>query len=603
MKYSGNPEWIPLLLPHRRMCIVSPWSDLTTHGGDWRMNVGDHGGAAVESSRPFAWAAPSSWCAVRRSNRTLRQINEAGVVHRESGETMRAILSVFDKTGLVEFAEGLVALGWELVSTGNTERVLTDAGVPVTGISAVTGFPEILGGRVKTLHPAVHGGILARRDHADDMAVLAQHGIGPVDMVVSNLYPFVQSVADPAIPTADALEKIDIGGPTLVRAAAKNYPSVLVVTEAGDYGRVLDLLRAGDVPVAERRVLAAKAFAHVAAYDTTIAAYLRGTDGAADAKFPEEYSVAGAMQQTMRYGENPHQAAALYRAYEPGRTARGLLGATQLAGKELSYNNILDADAAWTAACDFTGWGQPACVIVKHNIPCGIALGDTAEAAFRRAFASDPLSAFGGVIALTVPATAAVAEAIAELFVEVVLAPSFDDAARAAFARRKNVRLLAMGDPTPAVDRWEVRSVQGGFLLQTHDEVIDDPATWTVVSQRPPTDDEMQQLRFAWRAGRHVKSNSIVLVKDLATVGIGGGQPSRIDAAKIAIGKAGERAIGSVMASDAFFPFPDTVEVCAQAGVTAIAHPGGSIRDGESVAAADAANVAMVVTGRRHFRH
>jgi phosphoribosylaminoimidazolecarboxamide formyltransferase/IMP cyclohydrolase len=282
---------------------------------------------------------------------------------------------------------------------------------------------------------------------------------------------------------------------------------------------------------------------------------------------------------------------------------RGLLGARQLAGRELSYNNILDADAAWAAACDFAGWQQPVCVIVKHNIPCGIALGNDAEAAFRAAFASDPLSAFGGVIALTVPATAAVAEAIAELFVEVVLAPSFDEAARAAFARRKNVRLLEMGDPAPPAAQWDVRSVRGGFLLQTQDTVIDDPARWQVVSRRQPTDDEITQLRFAWRAARHVKSNSIVLVSAFATVGIGGGQPSRVDAAKIAIAKAGDRAAGSVMASDAFFPFPDTVEISAAAGVRAIAHPGGSIRDKESIAAADAADVAMVVTGRRHFRH
>jgi phosphoribosylaminoimidazolecarboxamide formyltransferase / IMP cyclohydrolase len=517
--------------------------------------------------------------------------------------TMRAILSVYDKTGLVAFARGLADLGWELVSTGNTERTLAEAGVPVTGISAVTDFPEILGGRVKTLHPAVHGGILARRDNADDVETLARHGITAIDMVVSNLYPFVQTVADPAVPVAEALEKIDIGGPTLVRAAAKNYPSVLVVTEPADYARVLDLVRAGAVPTDERRALAAKAFAHVAAYDTTIASYLRGNDGAGDAPFPAEVGVAGAMQQAMRYGENPHQAAALYRAYEPGKSARGLLGATQLAGKELSYNNILDADAAWTAVCDFLGWQQPACVIVKHNIPCGIALDADPEAAFRRAYASDPLSAFGGVIALTVPATAAVAEAIAELFVEVVLAPSFDDAARAAFARRKNVRLLAMGAPAPAPDGWEVRSVQGGFLLQTQDAVVDDPTTWTVVSQRPPTDAELRDLRVAWRAARHVKSNSIVLVNDGATVGIGGGQPSRIDAAKIAVAKAGDRASGSVMASDAYFPFGDTVECCVAAGVTAIAHPGGSIRDAESIAAADAAGAAMVVTGRRHFRH
>ncbi len=516
---------------------------------------------------------------------------------------MRAMLSVWDKTGLVTFARGLVDLGWELVSTGNTERALVEAGIPVTGIADVTGFPEILGGRVKTLHPAVHGGILARRDNADDMTTLAHHGITAVDMVVSNLYPFVATVADPSVVVAEALEQIDIGGPTLVRAAAKNYPSVLVVTESADYEHVLALLRAGAVPVEERRALAAKAFAHVAAYDTTIAAYLRGNDGAPDAVFPAEFGVAGALHQPMRYGENPHQAAALYRAYEPGRPRRGLLGATQLAGKELSYNNILDADAAWTAACDFLGWQQPACVIVKHNIPCGIALGDSPEIAFRQAYASDPLSAFGGVIALTTPATAAVAEAIAELFVEVILAPSFDDEARAAFARRKNVRLLALGAPTAAPSGWELRSVQGGFLLQTQDEVIDDAQSWNVVSRRMPTDTEVRDLRFAWRAARHVKSNGVVLVKDGATVGIGGGQPSRIDAAKIAIAKAGDRARGSVMASDAFFPFADTVEVCVAAGITAIVHPGGSVRDAESVAAADAGEAAMLVTGRRHFRH
>jgi phosphoribosylaminoimidazolecarboxamide formyltransferase/IMP cyclohydrolase len=578
---------------------------MTVHGGDWRMNVGDHGGAAVRVEAVRLGRVILSTCGAAAPPyfRLLPHHREMASFSIPGRKTMRAILSVYDKTGVVEFARGLIGLGWELVSTGNTERTLADAGIPVTGISAVTNFPEILGGRVKTLHPNVHGGILARRDNSEDIETLARHGIAAVDMVVSNLYPFAETVANPAVPVAEALEKIDIGGPTLVRAAAKNYPSVLVVTEAADYARVLELLGAGDVPLDERRALAAKAFTHVAAYDTTIASYLRGRDGTQGTAFPSEFSVAGAMQQTMRYGENPHQSAALYRAYEPGSPARGLLGATQLAGKELSYNNILDADAAWSAAGDFLGWDRPVCVIVKHNIPCGIALGADPEEAFRRAYASDPLSAFGGVIALTVPATAAVAEAIAELFVEVVLAPSFDDAARAAFARRKNVRLLAMGAASPSPDAWEIRSVQGGFLLQTRDAVIDDPATWTVVSQRQPTPDEVRDLRFAWRAARHVKSNSIVLVKDGATVGIGGGQPSRIDAAKIALAKAGAQAAGSVMASDAYFPFGDTVAACVAAGVTAIAHPGGSIRDGESVAAADAADAAMVTTGRRHFRH
>ncbi|MGI8689073.1 MAG: bifunctional phosphoribosylaminoimidazolecarboxamide formyltransferase/IMP cyclohydrolase [Thermomicrobiales bacterium] len=516
---------------------------------------------------------------------------------------MRAILSVWDKTGLVDFARGLADLGWELISTGNTERALAQAGIAVTGIADVTGFPEILGGRVKTLHPTVHGGILARRDNADDMATLAAHGITAVDMVVSNLYPFAATVADPSVTLADALEHIDIGGPTLVRAAAKNYPSVLVVTEASDYDRILAALRAGGVSVEERRALAAKAFAHVAAYDTTIAAWLRGNDGAPDALFPAEYTVAGALHQPMRYGENPHQSAALYRAYEPGRPARGVLGATQLAGKELSYNNILDADAAWTAARDFLGWERPACVIVKHNNPCGIALGDDAVSAYRKAVASDPISAFGGIIAFTVPVTEALAKAITEMVVDVALAPSFDAAAREAFKRRKNARLLDMGEMSVLADSWEMRSILGGFLLQTPDHVVDDPATWRVVSKRPPTDDEVQQLRFAWRAARHVKSNGVVLVRDFATVGVGGGQPSRVDAAIIAVRKAGERAAGSVMATDAFFSHPDTVEVCVAAGVTAVVHPGGSVRDAESVAAADAGNVAMMITGRRHFRH
>jgi len=516
---------------------------------------------------------------------------------------MRAILSVWDKTGLVEFAQGLADLGWELISTGNTESALAQAGIAVTGIADVTGFPEILVGRVKTLHPAVHGGILARRDNADDMATLAAHGITAVDMVVSNLYPFAATVADPSATVADALENIDIGGPTLVRAAAKNYPSVLVVTESGDYDRILTALRAGGLSAEERRALAAKAFAHVAAYDTTIAAWLRGNDGAPDAVFPAEYTVAGALHQPMRYGENPHQSAALYQAYEPGRPALGVLGATQLAGKELSYNNILDADAAWTAACDFLGWERPACVIVKHNNPCGIALGDDAVSAYRKAVASDPLSAFGGIIAFTVPVTEALAKAITEMVVDVALAPSFDAAAREAFTRRKNARLLDMGEMSATSDSWEMRSILGGFLLQTPDHVVDDPATWRVVSKRPPTNDEVQQLRFAWRAARHVKSNGVVLVRDFATVGVGGGQPSRVDAAIIAVRKAGERAVGSVMATDAFFSHPDTVEVCVAAGVTAVVHPGGSVRDAESIAAADAGNVAMMITGRRHFRH
>lgn len=523
--------------------------------------------------------------------------------------TQRAILSVSDKSGLIAFGRGLADLGWELIASGGTARALREAGLPAREVTGLTGAPEMLGGRVKTLHPAVHGGILAR-DTPEDRADLADAGIHFIDLVVCNLYPFAATADRTDASEAEVVEQIDIGGVTLLRAAAKNFARVMVVCDPADYDRVLDALRGGGAPVSMRRELAVKAFALTCAYDAAVHAYLsRGAEGRGSGEARDQGGEGGlparldwrlTRVQSLRYGENPHQSAALY----AGSSDAGPLGGRLLRGKELSYNNLLDLDAAWRAAESFL---RPAVVIVKHLSPCGLAIGPTAAAALPAALASDPVSAFGGVIAVNRPVDESFAAelAAAELFIEAVVAPVFTPEAVAWFAaRKKQCRLLALGESfaEPAATQ-ELRAIRGGVLAQTRD--VGDPpdARWRVVSRRPPTEREEAGLRFAWIACQHVKSNAIVLANETATVGIGGGLPSRVDAARLAVEKAGARARGAVMASDAFFPFADGLEVTAAAGVTAVVEPGGSVRDDEVIAAADRLGLALVFTGARHFRH
>ncbi len=514
---------------------------------------------------------------------------------------MRALLSVYDKTGIVDLARGLVSLGYEIVSTGGTLRTLEDAGVPVTAVADVTGAPEILDGRVKTLHPKIHGGLLARRDLATHVDELRDQGITPIDLLAANLYPFAATVRDPNVPLTDALVQIDIGGPAMIRAAAKNFPGVVALTDPTDYGPVLDDLRHGRIDDALRRHLAAKAFAHVAAYDTVVADYLRGGTPGAEG-FPDDFSIAGRRVRDLRYGENPQQRAAAYRRLVAGPPPQGVLDAVQLAGKELSFNNLLDADAAWSAIGAFA---EPAVAIVKHTIPCGLATRDRLADAFDAALAGDPVSAFGGIVALNRPLDRETAERMAPVFFEVIVAPAFSDEAREVLARKRQLRLLALPAPGPdrRLDLVDVRPIAGGLLVQESDATVDDPATWRVVTHRQPTDAELADLIFAWEAVRHVKSNAIVLARQRAIVGVGSGQPNRVESVAIAARKAGERAAGAALASDAFFPFPDGVEAAVRAGVTAIVQPGGSVRDAEVIAAADAAGMAMLLTGTRHFRH
>ncbi len=505
----------------------------------------------------------------------------------------RALISVSDKSGVADLARDLTALGWEIVSTGGTARAIADAGVAVTPVDEVTGFPEILGGRVKTLHPAVHGGILARRDLQSDRADLEKQAITPIDLVVCNLYPFQQTVARAGVTLPEAVEQIDIGGVTLLRAAAKNFAHVAVVVDPADYDSLLAEIReAGTVSEETRRNLALKAFEHTAAYDSAISRYLQGE--LSSELFPQTLALAFEQASSFRYGENPHQSGALYRL--PG--GGGVAYARQLHGKGMSYTNWLDADGAWLAANDFD---TPTVAIIKHASPCGIATANALVDAYRAALASDPISAFGGVVAVNRPLDLSTAQAIDEIFTEIVMAPAFDEDALALLRGKKNRRLLEV--PGSAGGRaWDLRGIDGGLLVQDRD--FSDPSEdWKVATDRTPTDEEMAAMRFAWRAIRHVKSNAILFAKGTATVGIGTGQPSRVDSVRLAAQKAGEAARGAVMASDAFFPFPDGVEAAIEAGVTAVAQPGGSIRDKLVIEAANKAGMAMVFTGRRHFRH
>ena len=514
---------------------------------------------------------------------------------------MRAIISVSDKTGVTDFAQGLSRLGFEIFSTGGTKKALAEAEVPVKGVSEITGFPEILNGRVKTLHPVVHGGLLAKRDLPAHMAELAENKIEVIDLVAVNLYPFVQTVAKAGVTLDDALENIDIGGPTMIRAAAKNFPSVVVVVDPADYQPVLEKLKGGGLDLAERKRLAQKAFQHVAVYDTAISQYLRqDMEG-----FPDEMTIALKKRFGLRYGENPHQQAAFYAEQVVGaRQDTGLTWAKQLGGKELSFNNILDADAAWGAATDFSA---PTVAVIKHTNPCGLASHHDMVEAYRRALSGDPVAAFGGIVASNRKVTLAMAEEMKSMFYEIVIAPEYEAKALELLKKKKDLRILVAELPPDygkaSAGYLDLRRVKGGLLVQTSDSLPEDSVTLKTVTKREPTQAEIADLLFAWRAVKHVKSNAIVLVKDKTLLGMGAGQPSRIVSARVAKEKAGEKTKGSVLASDAMFPFPDVVEAAAAGGVTAIIQPGGSLKDEDSIRAANKHNIAMVFTGERHFRH
>lgn len=517
---------------------------------------------------------------------------------------MRALLSVSDKTGLIDLARQLAALGAELVSTGGTARALREAGLAAVDISEVTGFPEMMDGRVKTLHPKVHGGLLALRDHPEHVAAMREHGIAPIDVVVVNLYPFAATIAKPGVSFAEAIENIDIGGPSMIRSAAKNHASVLVLTSPGQYAEAADALAAagGDVAKVDAGLklrLAQAAFAHTAAYDGLIADYLARRAGVdSGAALPPL-----TLKQQLRYGENPHQPAWLWAGPRPSEAS--VAYARQHHGKELSYINLLDADAALSAVKEFGG--VPAACIVKHATPCGLAVGGSTAEAFTKAYEGDPLAAFGGIVAVSTPIDRDAARVIAAIdkLLEVMVAPSFSEEALEILKQRwKNCRLLEVG-PMGVPDGREAggHRIVGGMLVQARDLPGEEEGAWTVPTKRKPTPAEMADLRFAFAACKHVKSNAVVVAKDGMLLGAGAGQMDRMTASRLAVEKAGERARGAVAGSDAFFPFPDGPELLLGAGVTAIIHPGGSLRDGESVALADRFGAAMVLTGRRHFRH
>jgi len=521
----------------------------------------------------------------------------------------RALISVSDKTGLIEFAEALSAQGVELISTGGTARAIADGGIAVRDVSDITGFPEIMDGRVKTLHPKVHGGLLAMRGKPEHQAAQAEHGIADIDLLVVNLYPFEATVAAGAA-YDECIENIDIGGPAMIRAAAKNHADVTVVVDSADYRSVLADMATHDgaTTVATRRQLAAKAYARTAAYDAAISGWFADQ---LELTSPEFRAFGGSRLQALRYGENPHQQASFYATPE---AREGVATAHQVQGKELSYNNINDTDAAFECVAEFDPQQHAAIVIVKHANPCGVAVGDNLLDAYRQALRCDPLSAFGGIVALNRPIDASVAEAIVEVFTEVIIAPGASDEALEIIGAKKNLRLLLTeGLPDPAASGHAMKLVSGGMLVQSRDKGVLEACELTVASRRPPSDSEMRDLKFAWRVCKHVKSNAIIYAKDGATVGIGAGQMSRIDSARIAALKSAEAAEaeglteplakGSVVASDAFFPFADGLLKAAEAGATAVIQPGGSMRDDEVIAAADEAGLAMVFTGMRHFRH
>ena len=522
-----------------------------------------------------------------------------------AGTVTQALRSVSDKTGIVEFAHALAARGIALLSTGGTARLLSEKGIAVTAVERYTGFPEMLDGRVKTLHPKIHGGILARRDVATHRDALARHDIPPIDLVVVNLYPFRETVAKAGCTLDGAIENIDIGGPAMVRSAAKNWADVGVVVDPSDYDVVLADLDAngGALSQALRFRLMQQAFAHTAAYDGAIANWLTARNAAGEVTgFPQSFHVAGEKRQEMRYGENPHQRAALYR--EPGAAASAIASYRQLQGKELSFNNVADADAAWRCV---TSFDAPACVIVKHANPCGVASAGAPFDAYRAAFATDPVSAFGGIIAFNRPVDAATLEAVSAQFVEVLIAPGYADDALPVIARKQNVRVLELPLPaSTAGDEWDLKRVGGGFLVQSADDRSIAARDLRIVTTVAPTAAQIDDLLFAWRVARFVKSNAIVYASGLRTLGIGAGQMSRVDSTRIAAIKAANAGLalaGSVVASDAFFPFRDGLDVVADNGAVAVIQPGGSVRDDEVIAAANERGIAMAFTGVRHFRH
>lgn len=514
----------------------------------------------------------------------------------------RALISVSDKTGVVELGRGLIEQGWMLLSTGGTARALREAGLDVTDVSEITAHPEMMDGRVKTLHPAIHAGLLARRQRDDDMAALDERGYMPIDLVCVNLYPFHQAAARGA-PLDEAMEQIDIGGPSMLRSAAKNHTSVIVLVDPTDYGRVLDAERAGGVDAATRRELARKVFAHTALYDAAIAAYLEKIADD-DAPFPASLVLGLRRVQPLRYGENPDQAAAFYAETAP--PSGSLPGMQQLHGKELSFNNLLDMEAVAMAVSAWHGEDRAACVIVKHTTPCGIALSESAVDAYERALRCDPVAAFGGIVGFNRPVDEASAERLREHFLEIIVAPSFEPAAIEILTRKKNIRLITLALSRATSDELDFKRVRGGFVVQNRMSMAFPETAWRVVTRRSPTDTEWEDLRFAWRAAATVKSNAIVLARDASTIGIGAGQMSRVDASRLAVMKAGDQELdtnGAVLASDAFFPFRDGVDAAAASGVSVVIQPGGSVRDAEVIAAADEHGMAMVLTGRRLFRH
>ncbi|BAY23242.1 bifunctional phosphoribosylaminoimidazolecarboxamide formyltransferase/IMP cyclohydrolase [Calothrix sp. NIES-2100] len=510
-----------------------------------------------------------------------------------------ALLSVSNKTGLIDLARSLVEeFNFDLISSGGTAKAIKDAGIPVTKVSDYTGSPEILGGRVKTLHPRIHGGILARKDFPQDITDLENNQIRAIDLVVVNLYPFEETIAKPGVTLPEAIEQIDIGGPAMLRAASKNFAHLTVLCDPAQYDEYLEELRQndGEASLEFRQKSALKGFLHTASYDQAIASYLIAAQNDESA-LPQQYSLVGKQLQSLRYGENPHQSAAWY---ESGNTPTGWAAASKLQGKELSYNNLVDLEAARRIITEFTD--TPAAAILKHTNPCGVALGDTLKEAYEKAFNADAVSAFGGIVALNRPIDEATASELTKTFLECVVAPGCEGDAQAILAAKSKVRVLILPDLSSG-PKETVKAIAGGFLIQAADDVIADTSQWKVVTERQPTDSELAELLFAWKVCKHVKSNAIVISRDRATLGVGAGQMNRVGSAKIALEQAGEKAQGAFLASDGFFPFDDTVRTAASAGITAIVQPGGSLRDQDSIKAANELGLVMVLTGLRHFLH
>lgn len=515
-----------------------------------------------------------------------------------------ALLSVSDKTGLIDFARQLVEeFKFDLISSGGTAKALQAAGLPVTKVSDYTGFPEILGGRVKTLHPRIHGGILGRRNLPQDVAEMKAHNIRPIDLVVVNLYPFEQTIARPDVTEAEAIEQIDIGGPAMLRASAKNFANLTVLCNPGNYSDYLRELRqnSGEAPLNFRRICAQRAFWHTAAYDRAIATYLSDesllTSISGQPLPPPQFLLSGQRLQTLRYGENPHQAAAWYQV---GTVPTGWAGSTILQGKELSYNNLVDLEAARRIIAEFTD--TPAAAILKHTNPCGVALGTTIEEAYQKAFQADSISAFGGIVALNQPINAPTAKQLAKTFLECIVAPACEQEAQEILAAKSKVRVLILPDFSNGPQQT-IKAIAGGFLVQAADDVLATPESWQVVTEKQPTPEQLEELLFAWKVCKHVKSNAIVITRDCTTLGVGAGQMNRVGSVKIALEQAGEKSQGATLASDGFFPFDDSVRTAAAAGIVTIVQPGGSLRDKDSIQAANELGLVMVLTGVRHFLH